>query len=61
VLYTVTDVAKALRASPSAVYEWVSLGKIPYVKVNGLVRFRASEIDRWLEARHGGPDMGRRK
>jgi len=43
------------------VYEWVSLGKIPYVKINGLVRFRASEIDKWLGARHGGPEMGRRK
>jgi excisionase family DNA binding protein len=31
------------------VYAWVSQGKIPTIKINGVIRFDASEIEAWLE------------
>jgi excisionase family DNA binding protein len=34
--------------SKRTVDEWIYLKKIPYVKVGGLVRFRPSHIEKWL-------------
>lgn len=47
-LYTVREVAEFLNSTPSTIYDWVSLGRIPYLKINGLVRFRASDFEAWL-------------
>lgn len=38
----------------STLYAWTSKRRIPFVKVNGLLRFRESEICRWLKLREQG-------
>ncbi len=45
------DVAEYLTISVSTVKRWVQMEKVPYFKFCGShVRFRKSEIDKWLEA-----------
>jgi excisionase family DNA binding protein len=45
---TASEVAHLLNTSKGTVYLWVNHKKIPYVKINGSVRFREDEIHRWL-------------
>lgn len=47
-LWTVTETAGHLKVSPKTIYDWVHKRQIPFVKVNRLVRFRLSEIEKWL-------------
>lgn len=49
-LLTVADVAEYLGLSVGTVYNKVSRGEIPHVKLGRAVRFRRSEIDRWIDA-----------
>lgn len=50
-----TELAIALRVSRPTVYSWVSKNLIPYVKMQGLVRFEPAEVSAWLKARRQGP------
>ena len=67
VLLTVTDLATRLQVKDKTVYAWVSQGKIPSVKINGVLRFDATEIEQWLQGCHVSigpphmPDTHRRK
>jgi excisionase family DNA binding protein len=54
-LITPTEMAPALGVSRPTVYAWVSKNLIPYVKLQGLVRFEPLEIAAWLKARRQGP------
>jgi excisionase family DNA binding protein len=42
-------VAARLQVNDKTVYAWVSLGKIPCLKVNGVIRFEERELDLWLD------------
>lgn len=48
-LLTINDVAQQLQVRRSTVYVWAAAGKIPCLKIHGLLRFRPEEIARWLE------------
>ena len=50
-LLTPEAVCKWLGIRRSTLYAWVRLRKIPYHKVGSLIRFRRSDILKWLEAR----------
>lgn len=47
---TVKQVSHYLQIKPSTIYAWVVQGRIPFVKIHGVVRFRQEEIDRWVES-----------
>ncbi len=50
-LLGVKELAAEFRVSPATVYGWRTRGEGPRaIKVGGQLRFRRSEIDRWLEA-----------
>ncbi len=36
----------------ATVYEWTHTGFVPHFKLGGRLRFRRSEIERWMEAKH---------
>ena len=55
------EVAAYLRCSPSTVRRMVRRGQIPHYRFGKLVRFRLSEIDRWLTLRHEGSALLRGK
>ena len=45
------DVAKLLKVEQRTIYNWVSQGKIPYLKANGRLLFLRDEIDYMLKRR----------
>jgi len=49
-LLTVQDLSKQLQVKSSTLYAWVAQGKIPSLKLNGLIRFNPSAIEQWLTA-----------
>lgn len=48
-LLTVKEVAEWLQVKPSTLYAWVAQGKMPALKLQGVIRFRRADIDAWLE------------
>ena len=50
-LLTVKDVAARFQVKDKTVYAWAAQGKIPAMKINGVIRFDEHEIERWLQAR----------
>lgn len=63
-LLTAKQVSEILEVKPKTVYEWVSRGLVPHVKIGRLVRFKKAEIFHWLESktlRPQSPPTGRGK
>jgi len=48
-LLTVVEIAQYLQVQPSTIYQWTHQGYIPHIKLGNFVRFRVSQVDRWLE------------
>ena len=47
-LISINEVSNKLKVKESTLRAWVFQRKIPCVRVGRLVRFRLSEIERWL-------------
>lgn len=50
-LLTPKEVANQLQVSAGTVYNWVNKKKIPYIKMNGSIRFEQGKIDNWIQHR----------
>ncbi len=48
-LLTYGEAARLLRIAEVTLRRWVSLRKIPFIKLGGAVRFDRDDIDRWLQ------------
>jgi excisionase family DNA binding protein len=48
-LWTVDDVMAYLRASRSWIYQKVAEGRLPCLRVGGLLRFKADAVRAWAE------------
>ena len=48
-IYTVPEVAKRLKMSPSKLYAWAQQRKIPSIKIGKNVRIKESDLINWLE------------
>lgn len=48
-IFNVRDLAEYLRVSRSWIYQRIRLNEIPYIRVQGQILFRQSQIDKWLE------------
>ncbi len=57
-LWTVTETAEFLRVSEKTIYDWVYRREIPFIKLKRLLRFRPTEIAKWLQI--GGHNGNRR-
>lgn len=55
-LLTIDELASILKTKEKTIRQWVYQGKIPSIKVNGLLRFGLREIQSWLSlgSRGGG-------
>ncbi len=49
-LWDIKDLSQFLKVKPSTLYAWAAQGKIPCVKIHGLIRFKSEEIEAWLES-----------
>lgn len=49
-LLTVRDLAHRLQISASTLYAWAAQGRIPCLKIHGVVRFRREEIEHWVQS-----------
>ncbi len=49
-LVTIKEISEFLSVKASTLYAWVARGKIPHVRIHGLIRFRPEEIDAWVES-----------
>ena len=49
-MLTVQELAQLLHVKAATLYAWAAQGKIPSLKLHGLLRFRQDEIDQWLES-----------
>ena len=52
---SIKDLSTYLDIKVNTLYSWVSMKKISYVKIEGLVRFELKKIDNWLEEREVKP------
>ena len=48
-MLTIVQLSALLNIKASTLYAWASQGKIPHVKIHGLIRFQSEEIQHWLE------------
>jgi excisionase family DNA binding protein len=45
------EIAEFLAVSPNTVYYWISIDFIPHYRLPKGVRFKTSEIERWMSRR----------
>jgi excisionase family DNA binding protein len=50
-LLTARELADLLGFASGTIVDWAEVGKLPAFKVGGRLRFRASEVETWLEER----------
>ena len=48
ILWTVRELAKRLQIKPSTLYRWAMQGKIPALKIHGLIRFPRKAVEQWM-------------
>ena len=48
-LITIKELSDFLKVKPSTLYSWVHGGTIPFIKLNGLLRFDMDAITEWVE------------
>ena len=49
--FDIAELSKYLSIKPSTLYSYVEAGLLPSYRIGKLVRFRQSDIDRWIETR----------
>ena len=57
-LRDVRQAAEILGVPTSTLYDWCRLRKIPHYKLNGLIRFRVSDLEGFLQAGRRGDPVG---
>ncbi len=50
-LLTTKQVSDLFQVTPSLVYKWVHYDFVPYVKLGSLVRFKESDLIKWMKRR----------
>jgi excisionase family DNA binding protein len=54
-LLTAREVASLLGFKTGTVVDWFEAGKLPGYRIGGRLRFRPSELERWLELNRSAP------
>lgn len=57
---SVEQIAAHLGISKETVYKWLDKGAIPSHRIGHLWKFRASEVDKWVEKGNAGEKKPRR-
>jgi len=43
------EIADVLGVQPSTIYQWTHQGYIPHVKIGKFIRFKSTDIEKWVE------------
>ena len=54
-LLSVREVSSALSVHPKTLYKWTALGRIPCLRINGLLRFRKKDFEDWQDKHKSQP------
>ena len=55
---SINDLSKYIGVKPKTLYSWVSKGVLPHYRMQGVIRFKRKEIDKWIEAcKRNGVDI----
>ena len=49
-LLDINEVSQWLKVKRATLYAWAAKGKIPCIRMQGLVRFARTEVEQWLDA-----------
>ena len=58
-LWTAAELSAEINVALSTIYCWTSIGFLPHLKIGGVIRFKPSEIQAWLD-RHARPGRDQR-
>ena len=47
-LVTIRQLSEIFQYSPRTIYDWVHVGFIPHYKFHRGIRFRVSEVEKWI-------------
>ncbi|CAI4030241.1 DNA-binding protein [Nitrospira tepida] len=47
-LLTIRDLSRQLQIKPATLYAWAAAGKIPCLKIHGVLRFDPKAVQEWL-------------
>ena len=50
-LLTINDLSEWLQVSKSSIYKWTHMGYIPHYKLSSKIRFKVSDVEKWLNKR----------
>lgn len=48
--WDIRELSVYLHVKPSTLYAWAGQGRIPCLKIHGLLRFHREDIERWIES-----------
>ena len=54
-LLSIDELSERIGVAKNTLYDWVSMGKIPHLKLGKLVRFEVVKIEQWLETKRKEP------
>ena len=57
-LVTIKTISEVLMVKQSTLYSWVHNGSIPFLRLNGLIRFDMEAIEKWVKTSNN-PHAGR--
>jgi len=57
-LLNIKELSEYLNVSRHTLYSWVNRGRVPYIKLNGTLRFEVAAIDKWIEENKSDPLKG---
>jgi excisionase family DNA binding protein len=50
-MYTVGEIARFFSVTENSIRRWCADGRLPYAKINGVIRFDREALQAWLDAR----------
>ena len=57
-LITIQELSELIKVKPKTLYQWAELKQIPFLKLNGALRFDLDDIESWIAGCKNGNGRG---